>query len=174
MSGNAVHERIDRRRARTHQALTEAFVSLMLTKRYDDFGVADIVERANVGRSTFYEHFGSKDALLRASMNGLLEVLAEAGATGAVSPRLRKVIDHFWENRRLGRMVFSHPLRILIERQLADIIGVRLGERRKLAAMQIAAAQLTALEAWVTGGASATPEEMSQAMAATSRLSSTL
>ena len=56
MSGNSVFAQaapaMDRRRARTRQALLQAFISLMFERRYDGFGVADLIERANVGRST--------------------------------------------------------------------------------------------------------------------------
>ena len=53
----------DRRIQRTRSALLQAFVSLLLEpRRYDQIKVGDIVERANVGRSTFYEHFRNKDA----------------------------------------------------------------------------------------------------------------
>src|SRR5687768_631620 len=129
MSGNAGTRtrNVDRRTARTRQALLEAFIALMFERRYDAFGVPDIVARANVGRSTYYEHFGSKDALLRTSMAGMLSVLADAGAGAAADPTaLRGVIEHFWENRRLGRTVFAPPLRALIERQLAELIEARL------------------------------------------------
>ena len=55
----------DRRVQRTKQALYEALVSLILEKRYDKITVQNIVDRANVGRSTFYAHFLDKEDLLQ-------------------------------------------------------------------------------------------------------------
>lgn len=159
----------DRRKARTRQALVQAFVALMFERRYEAFGVAEIAARANVGRSTFYEHFAGKDALLRASMEGLLGVLADAAAGTVEADRLERVIAHFWENRRL-RTVFAPPLGALIERELAAMIDERLGRGRQLAATQIAAAQLAALEAWLGGGVTATVADMADAMTAPGRL----
>lgn len=173
MPGNSAlkpAEGIDRRKARTRQALVRAFTSLVFEHRYDDFGVSEIVERANVGRSTYYEHFGSKDALLRASMSGLLGVLADAAAGDADRDRLDGVVAHFWENRRLARTVFGAPLRAPIERQLAEMVEDRVGPGKRLAATQIAAAQLAALDAWVSGTATATIDEIGEAMIATGRL----
>jgi AcrR family transcriptional regulator len=66
----------DRRTARSRRAITSAFVALVLERRYDAIRVGDIVEKADVGRSTFYEHFRSKDDLLRQSMEGLLARIA--------------------------------------------------------------------------------------------------
>ena len=54
----------DRRIKRTKQALHQALMDLILEKRYDKITVQDIIDRANVGRSTFYAHFLDKEDLL--------------------------------------------------------------------------------------------------------------
>ncbi|MAU01652.1 MAG: hypothetical protein CL608_31325 [Anaerolineaceae bacterium] len=54
----------DRRVQRTRKLLQEALVSLILEKRYDKITVQEIIDRANVGRSTFYAHFQDKEDLL--------------------------------------------------------------------------------------------------------------
>lgn len=159
----------DRRQQRTRAALLAAFRDLMFAERYDRIDVAAVCERANVGRSTFYAHFASKDALLAASMQPLLGLLAEVAETGD-SPQLAWLLAHFWEQRRHGRVVFAPPLRSVLERELASTIAARLGSARRLAALQIAAAQLTVVDAWMTGAISATPAEMAAQLAATHRL----
>ena len=54
----------DRRIMRTKMALHEALTGLILEKRYDKITVQNIIDRANVGRSTFYAHFLDKEDLL--------------------------------------------------------------------------------------------------------------
>jgi AcrR family transcriptional regulator len=54
----------DRRVQKTRQALQEALITLVLEKGYDAVMVQDILDRANVGRSTFYAHYQDKDDLL--------------------------------------------------------------------------------------------------------------
>ena len=57
---------MDRRTARTIKAIREGFSRLLSKKRYSEITVQDILEEADVGRSTFYEHFKTKDELLHA------------------------------------------------------------------------------------------------------------
>ncbi|MCP5100882.1 MAG: TetR/AcrR family transcriptional regulator [Chloroflexi bacterium] len=54
----------DRRVRRTKKLLKGALIELILEKGYDAITVADILDRADVGRSTFYAHYNSKDDLL--------------------------------------------------------------------------------------------------------------
>ncbi|HKY53630.1 MAG TPA: TetR/AcrR family transcriptional regulator [Anaerolineales bacterium] len=54
----------DRRTRRTRQLLRDALLGLLKEKRYDDISVQDIIERADVARSTFYIHYLDKDDLL--------------------------------------------------------------------------------------------------------------
>ncbi|MFB9263427.1 TetR/AcrR family transcriptional regulator [Bradyrhizobium erythrophlei] len=74
MSGNGVSmakRQIDRRVARTRALLQQAHVSLILKKDYEAITVDEICEAANVGRSTFYAHYTSKDDLRRSGLEHL-------------------------------------------------------------------------------------------------------
>jgi AcrR family transcriptional regulator len=53
----------DRRVQRTRELLQKALVELISERRYDAITIQDIVDRANVGRTTFYLHYNSKDDL---------------------------------------------------------------------------------------------------------------
>jgi transposase-like protein len=62
-------EKSDRRVQRSKRALREALVQLMIEKGYEETTVADIAERADVGRSTFYTHYADKEDLLQGSLS---------------------------------------------------------------------------------------------------------
>ncbi len=53
----------DRRVQRTRERLQQALIELIGKRRYDAITIQDIVDRANVGRTTFYLHYSSKDEL---------------------------------------------------------------------------------------------------------------
>lgn len=77
---------IDRRVARTRQALYDALVTLILERSYDAITVPDVLRAANVGKSTFYQHFTSKDDLLARSLERLRAALTEASACDSGEP----------------------------------------------------------------------------------------
>jgi AcrR family transcriptional regulator len=90
---------LDPRAKRTREAILNAFVGLALERRYDAIRTTDLIAAAGVGRSTFYEHFRSKDDVLVAAMDPILLPLAGA-VTGRASPAyLRSALDHVWQQR---------------------------------------------------------------------------
>jgi len=68
---------IDRRVARTRATLHHALMSLILKKDYEAITIKEICEAANVGRSTFYAHYTSKDDLKRSGLEHLRSVLVD-------------------------------------------------------------------------------------------------
>jgi AcrR family transcriptional regulator len=61
----------DRRIQRTRQLLLDALRTLVLEKGYEAMTVQDVIDRANVGRSTFYAHFQDKEDLLLSGVETL-------------------------------------------------------------------------------------------------------
>jgi AcrR family transcriptional regulator len=67
----------DRRVQRTKQLLREALLCLIREKGFEALTVQDIIDRANVGRATFYAHFDNKEDLLVSGLEGLRVTLKE-------------------------------------------------------------------------------------------------
>ena len=117
---------VDRRQQRTRDAIRRAFIALATNRRYEDFGVSELVAEANIGRSTFYEHYRGKDDVLHALMDHMLTELADA-ADGTVSAeKLTGLLKHFWDNRRLGKVVFGPQLGPTVRRRLSACSTVRI------------------------------------------------
>lgn len=68
---------LDRRIQKTLHSLQNALVELISEKGYDAVTIQEILDRANVGRSTFYAHFENKDQLLRSLLTRLNERFEE-------------------------------------------------------------------------------------------------
>ena len=147
---------------------------------YESFTVSDVAEQANVGRSTFYEHFESKEAILWACMSRMFSVFAESVSSDVQPEKLQGVLEHLWQNRRLADAIFTGTPRLILSRSLAELIEKRVselaGRRRslltpRLASIQIAGAQLVLVETWLRGKAASAPEAMAEALHASSRAS---
>lgn len=69
----------DRRVLRTREALRIALMRLMVEVGWDSIEVQTLCTRANVGRSTFYQHFLNKEELLVSSLGDLQAALLQSG-----------------------------------------------------------------------------------------------
>lgn len=79
----------DRRVQRTRALLLSALLDLLIERGYEELSIQAIVDRANVGRSTFYTHFLDKRELLLSGVEQLQTLVAgqHAGADGAAPQR---------------------------------------------------------------------------------------
>ncbi len=78
---------VDRRIQRTRQLLQDALLALILEKGYAAITIQDILDRANLGRSTFYAHYRDKEDLLTSEFEHFREMFEEYDAQPAIDKR---------------------------------------------------------------------------------------
>ncbi len=126
--------RPDRRTARTRTGLADALVSLVLEKGYEAVTVQDILDRANVGRSTFYTHFKSKEELLFSGHGWLTEQLfAEPNdpEDETLGVNLSALFHHADAHYRLAKALLGKGSGELIVGHLRDLLYLRIRQRVK-------------------------------------------
>ena len=69
---------VERKRRQARQRIIEAARELFLERGFDGVSVGDIAERAEVGRTTFFRHFGDKQEVVFAKEQELLDTIAAA------------------------------------------------------------------------------------------------
>ncbi|MDE0573567.1 TetR/AcrR family transcriptional regulator [Demequina sp. B12] len=105
---------MDARIVRTRRRLQEALFSLARERGIDHVSVSDIAERAEVNRSTFYQHYSDKETLLADALD---MVAAEAGAQiDGIDPAAERAptvlvefLLHIEAHADLYRRVFTEP-----------------------------------------------------------------
>jgi AcrR family transcriptional regulator len=125
----------DRRIARTQQSLHRSLNTLILEKGYEATTIKDIVTHANVGRSTFYAHHGSKEGLLLSGLQHLHAALLTqqseelVAPDGPITPVLgfsRVFFDHVHEYRDIFQALLENGggpiVTRKIKRLLADLV----------------------------------------------------
>src|ERR1041384_6276150 len=92
----ASDKKTDARVRRTRDALGDALVALMQEKPFDTITVQDVLDRAKVGRSTFYSHYSDKDDLLMSDAEEFFESVAMMlSVRGDTSERVFPVREFF-------------------------------------------------------------------------------
>jgi len=123
--------RDDRRVHRTEQLLRTALVSLIEEKGFETLTVRDIIDRANVGRATFYAHFDNKEDLLVSGFDGLRTALKELQRqahlrTTSSDERLfafsHEMFAHIAEYRKVFRAMAGKRSGALVQQLLQKIV----------------------------------------------------
>jgi AcrR family transcriptional regulator len=167
----------DARRRQTREALFGALTALVLRHRYEDIRIDDILAMASVGRSTFYEHFRGKDALLVANMESALAVLSSLTEPAFDLAATSRLLEHFRVHRVLARNLFDGAAQRVIRGALAVDIEHRLCRMtdaqwlmpRRLAARALADGMLSPLVGWLSGEAACNADDLAAALRASSR-----
>jgi AcrR family transcriptional regulator len=109
--------------------ILEAFRLLMLERGYRRLTIRQVLERAHVGRTTFYAHFRSKDDLLAASVEGLGRSLARtseaARATGCTDPLpfASAFLRHAVASRPMLAVLAEDSTRVVLETHVLRMLG---------------------------------------------------
>lgn len=154
---------LDRRVVRTRHRLRDALVALVSEKPYDEVTVGELLQRADVGRATFYAHFRDKEDLLVSLYLGMIDFMERGAAdAGEVLPVVRPLLNHFQDAKTFGRgLMRSGKMDMLLraaETRLQRTAEARLGD--PVAAVFAAGAFVTLVKWWMAQGLRPSADEM--------------
>jgi AcrR family transcriptional regulator len=172
----ARRKKTDRRILHTRNTLGDALVALMQEKNFEQITVQEVLERAGVGRSTFYVHYRDKDDLFMSDVEDFFEMLATMlKRSGADSKRLLPVqefLAHLRDARpfyealvKSGKMNDVQALaRGIFARSILERLqsaGVKLDPEQQAAqAHALAGSFLSLVDWWTDKGMKPDPKEM--------------
>ena len=127
----------DRRSRRSRRLISDALIELLQEQRYDRITVREIIDRADVGRSTFYTHFRGKEEVLASEFERVLDTLHRqgdaAGEEGEVLLPSLGLFRHVQEqDARYRALVRGHGVDVL---SAAGHRNLRARAERQLAAL---------------------------------------
>ncbi len=176
----------DRRVERTRELLQKALMELISERGYDAITIQDIVDRAKVGRTTFYVHYNSKDelflscheAIVREFHIGLLHPLSREELLSPDIPAdMTSAYQHLEEGRALLYPIFQGKDSQLILRQIRDrsARGIEANLRAIFAeadstipidmlANYLAGAQIALMQWWLEKRQPHTPDNLTQTL----------
>ncbi|MBM7643394.1 TetR/AcrR family transcriptional regulator [Streptococcus loxodontisalivarius] len=162
----------DRRVRKSKQAIFQAFLDLLNEKGYDKLTVQEIIDRADVGRSTFYAHYESKDFLLEELCQDLFHHLFKEGEVLDLKAYLSHLFSHFKRNQdKVTSLLLSRNdyfLRMLMAELRHDVcprIYQGMSDKKKQVNQayldhMICTAFIESLTWWLREGSQLTEEEM--------------
>lgn len=172
---------MDRRQRRSRRAIYEAFESLMAEQHYSQVTVAQIIERADIGRSTFYAHFETKDDLLKSMCTEMFDHIFEGVnaycvthqelQTADLAGKLAHLLYHLRDSHSgvCGKLIsegepyftgyFQSQLRTLIDAEVEPDAGDVPADLR---AAMLVSAFCSAIAWWLATGATEQPERIAR------------
>lgn len=169
-------KKTDQRILRTRDALGDALVALMHEKNFDEITVQQVLDRAGVGRATFYAHYRDKEDLFMSDVEDFFNMAASALKRHQVERKrlapvrelfahLRDVKEFYMalvasgkanDVRELGRGIFARS----IEERL-QAAGVQLDVMQRAAqAHALAGSMFSLLDWWIDKGMKSDPQEL--------------
>lgn len=174
----------DRRKQRTNELLQKALIELISEREYDAITIQDIVDRANLGRTTFYQHYDSKDELFIGCHDAIVSQfylgphhpLTRAELLSPETPHgMIAAYQHLDGARRLLYSTFQGKDSLSILRQIRDrsaqeiesnlhitFDGFRSTVPLELLANYLAGAQIALVQWWLEKRRSQTPEDLAK------------
>ena len=167
-------DKVDSRVRQTRAALLSALPALMMERGYERITIQNVLERASVGRATFYAHFDSKDDLLAASVANLRTWLVEAWHAmpdqrlGFTLPLFEHLASHaaIYEKSiaRASEVSVERHIRLMLVELVRDDLTKRRAQRHasalELAVQYVVGALWSIIVWWMSNGQRLAPVEI--------------
>lgn len=172
---------MDRRMQKTREAIFNAFSTLLAQKRYSKITVQEIIDQANIGRSTFYSHFETKDDLLKALCKDIFDHIFSddlnselthdfSSVDNDLPSKLTHVLYHLKDSKRdlkgilscESKDLFFSAIKSHLEQLFSQYIAVSVGIPPTYISNHLAGSFVETLKWWMQNDMTHSPEELTR------------
>ena len=169
---------MDRRTKRTKNLIYNAFTELLLKEKYSKITIQEIIDLADIGRSTFYSHFETKDELLKSMCTDIFDEMNHKNAILSSADYYSFITDilyHIKENKRIIKGVFLSESSELLMNYFRDYFSNQIEQHvsgsydEKVISIpedflinHICGSFLEMVKWWISGDMKYTPEELTR------------
>ena len=174
---------MDRRQQKTRTAIYRAFTTLLETRNISTITVQDIIDEADIGRSTFYAHFETKEELLKSLCRELFDHIIGSAmdkhdthglytCTNAPHSVILHILQHLQENDNsiltllscesspIFMRYFKSGMEELVRTQMLSDTAITADVPREFLINNIAGSFVEMVQWWLSGGCAQTPQEL--------------
>jgi AcrR family transcriptional regulator len=169
----------DRRSQRTYHLVSSAMMELLSEKPYEAITVQDILDRANIGRSTFYAHYYDKEDVLESITGQMLVLFSQGMQQTEDRPELLPGLELFRHAKQMQKQlqvllkgqsgeVLLKTTQALLSKNIEQNLATGLPEKRsssvplEVVSQYIAGAFLNLLKWWLEAEMPYSPERMDE------------
>ncbi|MDO5400931.1 MAG: TetR/AcrR family transcriptional regulator [Eubacteriales bacterium] len=116
------------RNAYVIEHITKAMLALLEEKTMEEISVSELVEKAQVGRASFYRNFTSREDVVKQCFDAhFTQWAGEPGMSSdePLSQRLRLLISHFEQNRPFYELLNKRGLIFLFKDAIVSMVGLK-------------------------------------------------
>lgn len=173
---------MDRRKKKTREAIFRAFRKLLEEKHFKNITVQEIIEEADIGRSTFYAHFETKDELLKAMCTDIFshvfstELIIEkthdfSNANNSLASKITHILYHLKDTEKdligilsseSGELFMQYFREYLLEMFSIYLTEMKFNAPDNFVLNHLAGSFSEAVKWWVKNKMKETPEEIAE------------
>jgi AcrR family transcriptional regulator len=169
-------EATDRRSQRSQDLLLDALVMLMQERGYERLTIQNLLDRADVGRATFYAHFDSKDDLLACSIARLQQAMGRVQTAAPLQclAFIAPFFAHLDSHRAIYTMTVARASEHTVERHVRAMLHALVQQGlamhttsidaafgMELATQHIVGAIWSTVVWWLDSGSALSPQDIS-------------
>lgn len=155
------------RNAYVIEHLTDAMLDLLAEKPINDISISELVDKAQVGRASFYRNYTCKEDILKMHLDKLFKKLQSEwnkDSNAPLSEQLKNILLHFENNRSFYELLNQRGLIYLLKDTIINTMGLNPESEKSEAYVKAFAAYSLYgwIETWFQRGMKESTEEISE------------